>query len=236
MISKTKMLSFVKELRWQEVREALRESPDLIGVRDKRGRNWLHLCCGVDVSKRGPEAAGEGIKLAEVLLKHGLNINDAAFTQGAWKATALWYAIAFGKNVRLAAYLLKRGSDSNHCLWAAVYNNDRAAIRLLIKNGAEIPEDKKSTPLLAAVQWSRYEAAEELLKLGVDPNYQDSKGMTALHHMLKRGADKKHIRMFLGYGARGDIKDQNGLSAAAIMMKKRDPEYHSMGARFLKSE
>jgi ankyrin repeat protein len=129
VISKTKMLSFVKELRWQEVREALSESPDLIAVRDKRGRNWL-----------------------------------------------------------------------------------------------------------AAVQWSRYEAAEELLKLGVDPNYQGSKGMTALHHMLKKGADKKHIHMFLDYGARGDIQDQNGLTAAAIMMRKRDPEYRRIGARLLKSK
>src|SRR2546422_4023077 len=130
---------------------------------------------------------------------------------------------------------LKRGSDPNHCLWAAAYNNDGAAIRLLIKNGAEIPEGKDSTPFLAAIQWSRFEAAEELLKLGADANYQDSKGMTALHYMLKKNTDKKYIRMLLDQGARVDIKDKDGLTAAAIMMKKRDPDYRNMAGLLLET-
>ena len=70
-----------------------------------------------------------------------------------------------------------------------------------------------------------FKAAEELLKRDADPNYQDSKGMTALHCMLKKGADKKYVSIILGYGAKTDIKNKAGSTAAAIMMKKRDAEF-----------
>jgi ankyrin repeat protein len=225
------MLRLVKDLQWKDVEPGLAERPELLAVRDKRGRNWLHLCCGVDITKRGREAARDSIKLAELLLKHGISINGAAFTEGDWKATPLWYAIAFGRNLELAGFLLRRGSDPNHCLFAAAYNNDAAAIRLLAKNGARIdPETEGATPFMFAVQWSRFEGARELLKLGADVNYQDAKGVTALHYMLKKGSDKKHIRMVLDYGARGDIENKDGVTAASIMMKKRDPEYRSLAA------
>ena len=39
MISKTKLNALVKEFRWKEVDQALAESPDLLSVRDERGRN-----------------------------------------------------------------------------------------------------------------------------------------------------------------------------------------------------
>jgi hypothetical protein len=227
MISKTAMLPLVRELRWKEVRDGLIENPDLIGVRDKRGRTWLHLACGVN--KERAASARDGIKLVEILLERGLDLNDAAFTEENFRATPLWYAIAFGKNLELARFLLKRGADPNSCMFAAAYNNDAAAIRLLAQYGADIdPETEGSTPLLFAVQWSRFKGAEELLKLGGDPNYQDSKGTTALHCMLKKGSDKKYIRMFLGYGAKTDIKNNAGVTAAAIMMKKRDPDFRRM--------
>jgi uncharacterized protein len=229
MISKTAMLPLVKELRWKEVREGLTENPVLIGVRDKRGRTWLHLACGVDITKGQAAAVRDGIKLAEILLERGLDINDAAFTEENFRATPLWYAIAFGKNIELARFLLKCGSDPNYCMFAAAYNNDAAAIRLLAENGADIdPEAEGATPLLSAVQWSRFKAAGELLKRGANPDYQDSKGMTALHCMLKKGADKKYVSMFLSYGAKTDIKNKAGATAATIMVKKRDPDFRRM--------
>jgi ankyrin repeat protein len=229
MISKTAMLPLVKELRWKEVRDGLTENPDLIGVRDQRGRTWLHLACGVDITKRQAAAVRNSIKLAEILLEQGLDFNDAAFTEENFRATPLWYAIAFGKNIELARFLLKRDSEPNHCMFAAAYNDDAAAIRLLAQNGADIDSEAEgSTPLLFAVQWSHFKAAEELLKRGADPNYQDSKGMTALHCMLKKGSDKKYVSMFLSYGAKTDIKNKAGATAATIMVKKRDPDFRRM--------
>lgn len=229
MISKTAMVPLVKELCWKQVRDGLAGNPGLIGVRDKRGRTWLHLACAADMSARQPAAVRDSIKLAEILLARGIDINDAAFTEEDFRATPLWYAVAFGKNIELARFLLKRGSDPNNCMFAAAYNDDARAIRLLAENGAAIdPEAEGSTPLLAAVQWSRFKAAEELLKLGADPNSQDSKGTTALHCMLKKGSDKRYFRMFLGYGARTDIPNKAGVSAAAVMSRKRDPDFRRM--------
>lgn len=46
--------------------------------------------------------------------------------------------------------------------------------------------------------------------------------------MLKKGTDKKYVGMILGYGARTDIKNKAGATAAAIMMKKRDPDFRGM--------
>jgi hypothetical protein len=52
--------------------------------------------------------AADSIKTAEVLADTGLSINQEAFTEGKWKATPLWFAIARGRNLPLAEYLLKR--------------------------------------------------------------------------------------------------------------------------------
>src|SRR5262245_24726366 len=226
MVSKTKMLDLVRDFRWRDVSAALVETPSLKTVKDKRGRTWLHLCCAVDVSRR-KTARPDSIKTAIALIEAGLDINDAAFTEGKWRATPLWYAVAFGKNIDLASYLLQRGCDPDPCLYAAAWNDDAAAIRLLIHNGAEIPRDKDGGPFLAAIRWKRFLAAEELLKLGADIDSQDRRGTTALHYLITKG-DKKHTRMLLDYGAGVDIQDSHGRTAAALMARKRDPEFRKM--------
>jgi ankyrin repeat protein len=176
---------------------------------------------------RGQEP--DSIETARVLLKHGFDMNEHAFTEGTWRATPVWHAIGRGANLALAEFLLKRGADPNHSLWAASFRRDRAAIRLLVRHGAEVDEQLRgSTPFLGAIEWSLFDPAEELLELGADPNFRDAKGMTALHYMLKKGSDKKHFSMLLRHGARGDIPSKNGQTAADIMARKRDPAFREM--------
>ena len=234
MISKTAMTELVKQFRWKEVGKGLAENPALADYRDDRGRNWLHLCCSVDVKAKPTLNVKDSVKLAGLLLDRGFAIDMPAFTEGSWHATPLWYAIGRGRNLAVAKFLLERGCDPNHCLWAAVHNNDYDAMRLLVRHGAAIDavvED--TTPFLGAVGWSRFEGARVLLELGADVNFQDSKKMTALHYMLKKGSDKKYLRMMVDHGARGDLKNKDGVTAAQIMMKKRDPDYRAMAARLL---
>jgi hypothetical protein len=232
LISKTRMLALVKAWSANDVQSGLAETPALREFRDERGRSWLHLCCGVD-AKRGQRRTADGIATAEALLRAGLGIDDAAFTEGAWRATPLWYAIARGQNLRLAKFLLERGAGPNHCLWAAAFNDDVAAVRLLVAHGADIdPEQEDATPFLFAVQWSRFAAAEALLKLGADPNCRNSKGMTALHYLLKKGSDEKHVRVLARYGARADLPDRDGATAADIIRRKRNPQLRALAAHF----
>jgi uncharacterized protein len=232
LISKTRLLPLVKDLKWKDVAAAMSENPRLLEFRDERGRNWLHLCCAVKVKERGLKVA-DSIRTAEVLLDAGLEINQEAFSEKDFKATPLWYAVAFGQNLKLAEFLLRRGSVPHYCMWAAAYNDDAAAIRQLVANGAAInPVAEDATPFLFAIQWSRFVAAEQLLKLGADVDFSNSKKMTALHYLLKKGSDKKYVRMLMKYGARGDIPDGKGDTAGEIMSRKKDADFKRMAAQF----
>jgi hypothetical protein len=225
------MLELVRGFRWSDVAAILEEKPELLGVRDERGRNWLHVCCSVNPKKRRLRPA-DGVRTSNVLLAAGLAVNEPAFQEGDWKATPLWYAVARGENLTLARHLLERGSDPNHCLWAAAYRDDAAAIRLLVGAGAEVdPVTEDETPFLAAVKTSRFQAAEALLDSGANVDFQDSRGRTALHYMLRKASDERHFRMVLRHGARGDLRDRDGVSALEAMWRKRSPGFRKLAAQ-----
>ncbi len=227
MVSKTRMNDLVRGHLWAEVKAAVEADPAILAYRDERGRNWLHICC----MAKPKGSAEDSIRTADVLIDAGLGIDDAAFTEGEWRATPVWHTIC-QSNHALTKHLLKRGASPDHSLFAACYNNDLEMIRLLIRHGADLDQVAEEANLvLDAVKFSRFPGAEELLKAGVDPNFRDRKGMTALHYMLKKGSDKAHFEMFVRHGARGDIPDANGATAIAIMRRKRDPDFHRLADR-----
>jgi ankyrin repeat protein len=225
------MLERVKDFAWREVATSLSESPGLLDYRDDRGRNWLHLCCSVDPKKR-PRGGSDSIKTADVLLAAGLDMNGAAFREGHWKATPVWYCVARGRNLGLLKHLLKLGADPNHSLWAAGFSDQLTAIKLLVAAGAELDAmTEAETPFLGAIKTSHFRSAQLLLEFGADVDFRDPRGMTALHCMLKKSSDAKHFRMLLKYGARGDIPDRDGRTAAEIMARKRAPEFRKLAAQ-----
>jgi hypothetical protein len=231
-ISKAAMLTLVKDLRAAEVRAAVAAKPALLEARDKRGRNWLHLACGVNVAQR-KLSSRDAVRTADALLDAGLALESAAFREAdGFEATALWYSVAWGRNLALAKHLIALGANPRHSLWAAAYNDDPAMVRLLVRNGAPIDGTaENSTPLLFAIQRSRFASAAELLKLGANPNYRDPKGVTALHCLLKKGADPKHVRILIEHGASLDARNAAGRSAAEIIARKRDPAYRRLAAQ-----
>lgn len=227
MVSKTSLQESVRAFRVTEARDGLAVRPDLLAFRDERGRNWLHQTCGAPLDGRDP---ADSIRLADLLLELGLGLDDPAFLEGEWRATPLWFAISRGRNLPLAAHLLARGANPNFSLFAAAWNHDCEAIRLLLRHGADIEEGaaRGETPLFGAVAWSRFDAAEELLIGGADPDYRNDKGQTALHLMLKKGSAPEHIALFARHGARGDIPDADGRTAADILRRKKDPAYRAL--------
>ncbi|MBV9270674.1 MAG: ankyrin repeat domain-containing protein [Candidatus Eremiobacteraeota bacterium] len=207
----------------------MKQNPALLDYRGRQGENYLHVCCGIDITKHHLQAA-DSIKSVDVLIDRGLPINGEAFREGEWKATPLWYAVARGKNLKLARHLLKRGATPEYCLWAAAYNDDAAAVHLLVHEGASIDavHGDGDTPLVFAVRWSRFGAARELLKCGADPNYQDKLGNTALHYMLKKRSDPSCIRMLIDYGARLDLPNREGTTAHRLLSRSRDVRYREL--------
>ena len=231
MVSKTRMIGLVRAHEADAVGRGLAESPGLLAFRDERGRNWLHLCC-MAAPKQG---SGPSVRTAEILLRH-YDVNQPAFVEESWKATPLWHAIAFGRNLPLAEFLLSRNADPNHCLFAAAYNDDARAIRLLARSGAALDEFVEGgTPLLHAIQYSRFEAAKALLRVGADPNAKDAKGRTALHRMLSKGSEKRFFYLFVEHGARCDIPDANGRTVADIMSRKKDPDFCRIAQRLARA-
>jgi hypothetical protein len=226
-MSKTRMLELVKAFDWAAVERGLAEAPQLLAWRDPRGRSWLHVCCATP-----PKTAADveaSLSTADVLLKAGLDIDEAAFTEDEWRATPLWCAVGWGRNLALARHLLALGCDPEHCLWAAQFARNAEAIRLLVGHGARIdPVHEGGTPFLEAIKWSHFEEAEVFLELGADVDARDANGSTALHLMLKKGADKAHVRMLIANGARGDIPDSAGRTAIEIMRRKKDPDFRAM--------
>jgi len=231
-ISKTALLELVKGLRAADVRAAIAATPALLEVRDERGRNWLHLACGVNVAQR-KLAARDSVRTADALLDAGLALESVAFREDdGFEATPLWYSVAWGRNLELAKHLLALGANPRHCAFAAAYNDDPAMVRLLVRHGAPVDGTAEdATPLLFALQWSRFASAAELLKLGANPDYRNSKGVTPLHCLLKKGADPKHVRMLIENGARLDAPNSAGKTAGEIIARKRDPAYRRLAAR-----
>ncbi len=227
MVSRTRMIELVKAFDAEAVAAGLAASPGLMSWRDERERNWLHLACATPLARDGRDAQAS-IRTADALLGLGFGLDDHAFTEGAWRATPLWFAIARGENRPLTEHLLRLGAYPGYCLWAASFLDDPGLVRLLVRHGAD-PNDPLlpgEPPLCAAVGWSKFRAAQALLEAGADPDYVTPNGASALHAMLRKGSDKAHFAMFVAAGARGDIPDATGQTAIEILKRKRDPDFH----------
>lgn len=233
MTSVTHLKDQVRAWRCEAVREILVRTPALAGHRDARGRNWLHLACMVEPAPPGRTVA-DGLATAEALLDLGFGLDEAAFTEGEWKATPLWHAVSRGRNLALARRLLERGADPRFCLYAAAWRSDLEAIDLLVGAGAPVDEttaEDGATPLLWAVATSRFDSARRLLELGADPDRVGRDGLTALHLMIRKSSPAAALGMMAEFGARGDLPDPSGRTASDLLARKRDPGLRALAAR-----
>jgi ankyrin repeat protein len=221
-MSKTRLFNAIKSLDLEAVSVLLGSHPELAKVKDERRRNALHFLCGLPASDR---TSARSLALARLLLDRGFDINGPAFVEGggAFKATPLWYTLSRGRNLALAKLLLKRGSSPEYCLWTAGFHDDVEAIDLLVKAGARLdPVAEDETPFLGAIKWSRFKAAERLLHHGANVNFQNSKGTTALHALVKKRCDRRYVELLLRHGADPHRRDAKGVSPFDMVARRRD--------------
>jgi uncharacterized protein len=228
-MSKTRLFQSIKALHVEAVASLLEADPGLLRVVDERRRNPLHFLCGLPAS---PRTSARSLALARRLLDAGLDVNAAAFAEDAFQATPLWYAISRGQNLPLARLLLERGSTPENCLWAAAFAENGEAIDLLVRSGARVdPVTEDETPFLTAIKWSRFVGAERMLRHGANVNFQNSKGLTALHLVLKKNSDRKHVLMLLRHGADPAIRSRDGKSPLDLVRNRRDKTWFTLLSR-----
>ena len=114
-------------------------------------------------------------------------------------------------------------------MFAASFNDDFAAIHLLLDHGAEVDEvAEDETPFLGAIKTSHFVSAWRLAERGADVNAVGSEGMTALHYMLKKNSDTEHFVALARFSPRDDIPGPDGVTAAELIARKRDPELRAL--------
>jgi len=151
---------------------------------------------------------------SNLLLEKGLDPN----AQDNLGRTPLHLVVAQMQGELLARLLLSRG--------AAVDLRDEQgmtpllsalppSLKLLADKGADLSaQDRQGNSAFHwAVYRKSYEQAERLTELGAPPDLQNSAGKTPLHHALAP-PDPKMVQLLLKAGAKTDIPDINGLTAA----------------------
>ena len=71
-------------------------------------------------------------------------------------------------------------------------------------------------------KWSHFAAAERLLRHGANVNFQNSKGMTALHFLLKKNSDRTYVEMLLRHGVDPTLENAEGKSPLDMVANRRD--------------
>jgi uncharacterized protein len=227
-MSKTRIIEAVKQLDVDAVRALLATEPDLLSVTDRRGFNLLHLACCVPCADLG-FAESQSAKMVSLLLDCGLDV-ESKLPPEQDRCTALFFAVARGRNATLIKLLLKRGAKVQNApgggLFAAAWHDDVGNLDLLVKAGAKIDVVVGTTPFLAAWMWKKFEAARFLAKRGADVNFVDPKSRrTALHYGVEKEFDPAQLAWLVDHGASPDIKDKSGVSARDRASRKRDQRW-----------
>jgi ankyrin repeat protein len=177
--SKTSLFAAAKAWDAPACAAILSQAPALAKAADPKGRTALHIACGIRIGTKGLREA-DGTKTVAVLAKGGCDLNAIAFTEGAWKANAVWYAVGRGQNVALTRYLLKRGVSPDYAVFAAIYSNNPDTLRALLRYDPKVDWSDEPAPILWATTPFRLKALDVLIEHGADPLVTDKRGRNAL--------------------------------------------------------
>lgn len=154
---------------------ALAAAPALVRATDPKGRMALHSACAVRPGSKGLGEAS-GVKTVTALLDAAADLEAAVpmeEDEEDFRANPVWYAVARGENLPLVKFLLKRGGEASYSLWAAVWRDDAAVCRELLKTHGE-------TPIFYPARLQRLKTLALLIEAGADPTIADRRGRDAV--------------------------------------------------------
>lgn len=161
-------------------------------------------------------AAYNSLEVAEILLKHGANVEKRNWKE--W--SPLTYAV-FANNPQMVELLLKHGADINaqsndgttslmSISIGFLCSGDPKKVEMLIRYGADvnIKDNDGRTALMrvarndCSLYSENQQIVEVLLKHSADINAQDKNGATALMHACEKNPDLAVIQTLLDNGAK----------------------------------
>jgi hypothetical protein len=214
----------IKELDYDVLKDFVKSEPKWLSWTDKNGRNALHLVSDVKVVSESEEAENS-VRIFKHFLKNGMDIDSIhriPETGSFFPATALWHAYTRGRNEKLYTWLLRKGANPDHCMFAIAWYDDPKAATLFKKHGAKITDDNgRDNPFLAAYCWKKFKITKWFLENGADVNFADKDGNTALHFAVKRKFDYDQIEFLLKNKANINQQNHAGLSPKKLAEEKR---------------
>jgi ankyrin repeat protein len=194
------------------VEKALKQNLAL--VNSKVGiKNWepLIYVCFSFFNKESSESAAKLLKVAELLVRQGANVNafymhNLEESSAQNQVPALYGPSGATNFPELAEFLLKSGAspDERESLYHSTEFKDKRCMQLLLKYGAN---PTKWGALHHQLDFEDEEGVETLLKAGADANFQYEGLGTSLHHAVIRGRSGKIIELLLKYGAKENVKN-----------------------------
>ncbi|QIE46841.1 hypothetical protein G5B38_15655 [Pseudohalocynthiibacter aestuariivivens] len=155
-----------------------------------------------------PDKAVDMFAIAEMLVAHGADVNDAVPVQEGvdHPLSALYGALSHARNMPLARWLLEQGADPNdgESLYHATELGHCEGLEMLLAHGAD---PRGTNALLRAMDFDDPEAVRMILAAGADDQID-----RALHHAAIRRCGKGVIAALLEAGA-DPAHVQDGASA-----------------------
>ncbi len=193
----------------QNVARWLKEDPEA-ATRDFGPRRPIcHLAFSKYIHAR-PDLRDDMIAIAQLLVQHGANVNDAipVAQDNDHQLSVLYGAIGHANNMALGRWLLEQGADPNdgESLYHATELGHHDGLKMLLEHGAD---PKGTNALLRAMDFHDHDAVSLLLQHGARADEFDGSHVggeapwvvPALHQAARRMSDRRMIELLLENGA-----------------------------------
>ncbi len=214
-------------LRVGKVADTLTRDPKAatrpIGIRSP----ILHLAFSQH-HKTGAGLAEASVAIAEMLVRHGADVNDSYPSEpgSPHELSALYGAIGHADNMALGRWLLEQGADpnDNESLYHSTELGHHEGLRMLLEHGALADG---TNALLRAMDFDDVEAVRMLLDAGASPNERPAEHpsgqppvvIPGLHQAARRMCSADLAQVLIDHGADGTMPYQGHTAFAMARMR-----------------